>query len=72
MDAFYCGDNSCQLHERTSPYKEGKTNYSRANLENLILAMAALYIIEMKFINLLSPNGTAADVIIQSKLFSVV
>ena len=59
-------------HERTSPYKEGKTNYSRANLENLILAMAALYIIEMKFINLLSPNGTAADVIIQSKLFSVV
>ena len=58
-------------HERTSPYKEGKTNYSRANLENLILAMAALYIIEMKFIKRLSSDGTTADVINQSKLFSV-
>lgn len=57
-------------HERTSPYKEGKTNYSRANLENLILAMAALYIIEMKFIKLLSPAGAATDVINRSKLFS--
>lgn len=59
-------------HERTSPYKEGKTNYSRANLENLILAMAALYIIEIKFIKLLSPDDTATDVINQSKLFSAV
>lgn len=59
-------------HERTSPYKEGKTNYSRANLENLILAMSALYIIEMKFIKLLSSDGTNADVNKQSKLFSVV
>lgn len=57
-------------HERTSPYKEGKTNYSQANLENLILAMAALYIIEMKFIKLLFSGDINTDSIKQSKLFS--
>ena len=59
-------------HERTSPYKEGKTNYSRANLENLILAMGALYIIERKFIKLLSSDGTTVDINKKSKLFSIV
>lgn len=58
-------------HERTSRYKEGKTNYSRANLENLILAMAALYIIEMWFIKILSSNASAG-IVNQSKLFSFV
>lgn len=57
-------------HERTSPYKEGKTNYSQANLENLILAMAALYIIEMKFIKLLFSGDINTDSIKRSKIFS--
>lgn len=38
-------------HERTSHYQSGKTNYCRANLENLISAMAALYILETLFLN---------------------
>lgn len=33
-------------HERTSHYKHGKLNYTRANQKNLINAFAALYILE--------------------------
>lgn len=38
-------------HERTSHYQGGKTNYCRANLENLISAMAALCILETLFLS---------------------
>lgn len=44
-------------HERTSYYQKGKTNYCRANLENLIYAMAALYILEMLFIKHLDEDN---------------
>lgn len=38
-------------HERTFAYGNGQTNYVRANLENLITAMAALYILETLFLS---------------------
>lgn len=44
-------------HERTSKYKKEQTNYMRANLKNLITAMAALYILESLFISELSHEG---------------
>lgn len=44
-------------HERTSRYQNGKTNYCRANLENLISAMAALFVLEMQFIEELNKKS---------------
>ena len=55
-------------HERTSAYRNGQTNYVRANLGNLISAMAALYILEMLFLSSLSGNGNSV-ICIKSKLF---
>lgn len=37
-------------HERTSHFKDGKANYSRANQKNLIYALAALFILEMSYL----------------------
>ena len=37
-------------HERTSHFKDGKANYSRANQKNLIYAMAALFVLEMAYL----------------------
>lgn len=57
-------------HERTSAYGSGQTNYVRANLENLISAMAALYILETLFLSSLS--GKEDPVIYtKSKLFEL-
>lgn len=56
-------------HERTSHYQKGKTNYCRANLENLISAMAALFVLEMLFIELLNKDGNIN--IISSSLFEL-
>lgn len=37
-------------HERTSKFEKGQTNYVRANLGNLVSAMAALFIFETIFL----------------------
>ena len=55
-------------HERTSKYKEGQTNYVRANLKNLITAMAALYVLESLFISELKRKGDIYS-FEESKLF---
>lgn len=54
-------------HERTSQYKE-KTNYVRANLENLISSMAALFILEQLFLDELN-NTESSAIYTPSKLF---
>lgn len=54
-------------HERTSQYKE-QTNYVRANLENLISAMAALFILEQLFLDELK-NENSSPNYMPSKLF---
>lgn len=54
-------------HERTSQYKE-QTNYVRANLENLISAMAALFILEQLFLDDLK-NEKSLSNHMPSKLF---
>lgn len=41
-------------HERTSPYNNSNINYNRANLKNVVSAFAALYIMEMLFIDYIS------------------
>lgn len=56
-------------HERTTTDKNGRTNYSKANLENLASAMAALFIIETKFIERLSADNDRIT-FAKSKLFS--
>ena len=43
-------------HERTSYYQKEKINYHRANLENLISAMSALFVLETLFIKQLSKD----------------
>lgn len=55
-------------HERTSYYNQRQTNYMRANLENLISAMAALFILEKLFLAKLE-NGINLHTYPQSKLF---
>lgn len=37
-------------HERTSRFKYGKANYSRANQKNLIYALAALFVLEKSYL----------------------
>ncbi len=49
-------------HERTSTYNTNQINYARANLGNLIHAMAALYILEKLYItNLCQKNNYTID-----------
>lgn len=57
-------------HERTSNYNNGQMNYVRANLGNLILAMAALYVLEELFLIELNRDGIAQYE--KSKLFTFV
>lgn len=56
-------------HERTSTFKKDKTNYARANLENIINAMGGLFILEMLFMEHLA-DGEAFSYE-QSKLFEL-
>ncbi len=53
-------------HERTSNYKNGQTNYVRANLGNLLSAMAALFILETVFLDRLVDDNVQNE---KSKLF---
>ena len=57
-------------HERTSAYGNGQTNYVRANLGNLIAAMAALYILETLFLSSLDIKGDSIAYT-KSKLFEL-
>lgn len=57
-------------HQRTS-MKDGRYNYEKANLENLINAFGGLYLIETSFMeNLEKQDGIA--IIEQSKLFRII
>lgn len=58
-------------HERTTYYDGEKTNYMRANQGNLILAMAALFILEDKFIAVLSDDDKRISHT-ESRLFRIV
>lgn len=58
-------------HERTSTYNDNQTNYNRANLENLIDSMAALYYLEMMFLGLLKADNNDTGDIEKSKLFYI-
>ena len=58
-------------HERTSHYQNGKTNYCRANLENLISAMAALFILETNFISYLEGEEKVKSLYRSSELFEL-
>ncbi len=57
-------------HERTSAYGNSQTNYARANLGNLISAMAALYILETLYLSRLGRNGDPV-ICAKSKLFNL-
>lgn len=58
-------------HERTSHYQNGKTNYCRANLENLISAMSALFILETIFIEYLKKEEEVLITLTPSSLFKI-
>lgn len=58
-------------HERTSHYQNGKTNYCRANLENLISAMSALFILETIFIEYLKKEEELLITLTPSSLFKI-
>lgn len=62
-------------HERTAPFKDSrskttKTNYARANLKNLLSAMAALYILENLFLSRLDESDNKIPYQ-KSKLFTL-
>lgn len=57
-------------HERTSSNKNGQSNYTRANLGNLISAMAALYILETLLLSMLGSDHTV-EAHSESKLFEL-
>lgn len=54
-------------HERTSHFKDGKVNYSRANQKNLIYAFAALFVLEKSYLE--SIEGETKTPNSESKLF---
>ncbi len=56
-------------HERTSGY-QGQTNYIRANQENLVSAMAALFVLESLFLSLIA-DEVAGSMITRSRLFVI-
>lgn len=57
-------------HERTSNYGSGQTNYMRANLHNLVSAMAALFLLETMFLSKLKLDNGCFEYQ-KSKLFIV-
>lgn len=58
-------------HERTSAYGNEQTNYVRANLENLVSAMAALYLLETLFLSGLGEQN-GIDTHEKSRLFQMI
>ncbi len=56
-------------HERTSHYKNGKSNYIRANQKNLVYALAALFILEDLYLKANKENANFSYG--KSKLFQL-
>ena len=58
-------------HERTSPYNNTCINYNRANLKNVVLSMAALYVLESIMRERLFTDANYNGPIQESSLFSI-
>lgn len=56
-------------HERTSLSKNGKTNYAHANQKNLIYSFAALFVLEMLYLD--SYKGKENQPYTESKMFNL-
>lgn len=58
-------------HERTSLNSDGKKNYTKANLQNMIYSFGALYLLETMFMEYLTKEEKTDCNINKSQLFSV-
>lgn len=56
-------------HRRMETNDAGRSNYTKANLKNVLYAMAALYILNRKLYDSLEDNGIAGEEILISGLF---
>lgn len=56
-------------HRRMETNEAGRSNYTKANLKNVLFAMAALYILNRKLYDSLEDDGKASDEILISNLF---
>ena len=56
-------------HQRTQILENGYTNYTKANLMNLIHCFAALYILESEYLATLNGEQEPVDGVSQSRLF---
>ena len=58
-------------HERTSPYNNSNINYNRANLKNVVHSFAALFIMEILFLDYICQKENKSINISHSKLFTL-
>lgn len=56
-------------HRRMGTNKAGRYNYTKANLKNVLHAMAALYILNRKLYDSLEDNGRFGTEVPESALF---
>jgi hypothetical protein len=56
-------------HSRTTRDESGNANFTRANLNNMILSFSALYALEMIFMDEITPEMGPDCEILESKLF---
>lgn len=58
-------------HRRTEKNEAGRYNYTKANLKNVLYAMAALYILNRNVYDSLEDDGKKAEDIMLSNLFDI-
>lgn len=64
-------DYNKMKHQRTSRNTDGEINFVKANLKNMVLSLAALFSLEMLYMEIISPE-TGPDYNLESQLFDFV
>ena len=63
-------DYNSVKHNRTGHYQKNASNYAKANLRNLFLSFAALYLLEVKLIRITCTDNEKLPLGLESKLFT--
>jgi hypothetical protein len=58
-------------HQRTSRSSDGEINFIRANLKNMVLSLAALFSMEMLYMDIITPEIGPDCYIEESQLFTI-
>jgi hypothetical protein len=64
-------DYNKMKHQRTSRSSDGEINFIRANLKNMVLSLAALFSMEMLYMDIITPEIGSDCYIEESQLFTI-